>query len=105
MLTKAGYRVDFSTNGQEAVEKYTSAPGSFDLILMDVQMPGMNGREATREIREKGFHDVPIIAMTAESMPDDREKCFKAGMNDYISKPIRGDVVFTIIKKWILKNN
>jgi len=105
MLTKAGYRVDFSANGREAVEKYTSAPGSFDLILMDVQMPGMDGREATREIREKGFHDIPIIAMTAESMPDDREKCLKAGMNDYISKPIRRDVVFTIIKKWVLKSN
>jgi signal transduction histidine kinase/DNA-binding response OmpR family regulator len=102
MLGQAGYQVSFAENGQEAVEKYISAPDTFDLIFMDIHMPGMDGREATRNIRRKGFGDVPIIAMTAESLEGDREKCLKAGMNDYISKPIKREVVFEMIKKWIL---
>jgi two-component system sensor histidine kinase/response regulator len=101
MLTGAGYRLDMVENGRQVVEKYISAPGKYDLILMDIQMPEMDGREATRQIREKGFDHVPIIAMTAESMKGDREKCFDAGMNDYISKPIRREIVFQMIKKWV----
>ncbi len=103
MLTRAGYRLDMVENGKQVVEKYISAPGKYDLILMDIQMPEMDGREATRMIREKGFDHVPIIAMTAESMKGDREKCFDAGMNDYISKPIRREIVFQMIKKWVLE--
>ncbi len=103
MLAKAGYSVDFADDGQEAVELYTSAPGNFDLILMDIQMPRMDGREATRKIREHGFTDIPIIAMTAESMQSDREKCLQAGMNDYISKPIRREMIFKMIKAWVLQ--
>jgi signal transduction histidine kinase/ligand-binding sensor domain-containing protein/CheY-like chemotaxis protein len=101
MLTGAGYRLDMVENGKQVVEKYISAPGKYDLILMDIQMPEMDGREATRMIREKGFDRVPIIAMTAESMKWDRQKCFDAGMNDYISKPIRREIVFQMIKKWV----
>ncbi len=73
------------------------------MILMDIQMPIMNGREATGEIRKQGYTDVPIIAMTAESMKGDRERCIEAGMNDYISKPIKRDVVFKMVKKWCLE--
>ncbi len=101
VLTRAGFRVDVARNGHEAVEKYTSAPEVFDLILMDVQMPEMNGLRATKAIREKGFDSVPIIAMTANAMKGDLENCLNAGMNDYIAKPIRRENVLEVIHKWI----
>jgi CheY-like chemotaxis protein len=101
MLTKAGCRLDVAENGQEAVEKYLADPGKFDLILMDIQMPEMDGRDAATMIRRKGYYTIPIIAMTAESMKGDREKCLAAGMNDYISKPINRNIVFEMIRKWV----
>jgi signal transduction histidine kinase/ligand-binding sensor domain-containing protein/CheY-like chemotaxis protein len=104
MLAKAGYRLDMVENGKQAVERFLSTPDQYDLILMDIQMPEMDGREATRRIRAEGFTQVPIIAMTAVSMKDDVEKCLKAGMNDFIAKPIRREVVFKMIKNWVLKD-
>lgn len=101
MLTRAGYQLELAENGREAVEMYTAAPNRFDLILMDIQMPKMDGKEATRIIRSAGFYDVPIIALTAESMKGDREKCLAAGMNDYIPKPIKRDKIFRVIRKWV----
>lgn len=102
MLTHAGHSLDIVVNGKEVVETYASAPERYDLIFMDIQMPEMDGREAARIIRSKGYNSVPIIAMTAESMKGDREKCLEAGMNDYISKPIKQETVFNMIKKWTL---
>jgi PAS domain S-box-containing protein len=99
MLSKAGYQVSVANNGKEAVDAYTAAPDAFDLIFMDVQMPEMDGKEATQTIRAQGFDDVPIIAMTAHAMKGDREMCLEAGMNDYLTKPIKRDAVFTIIEK------
>ena len=78
----------------------TANPENLDLIFMDIQMPEQDGREATREIRQKGFSDIPIIAMTAEAMIGDREKCLEAGMNDYIAKPIKRNEIFKVVKKW-----
>ncbi|MCP4150680.1 MAG: response regulator [bacterium] len=101
MLTKAGYRLEVVENGRAAVEKIISAKDAFDLVFMDIHMPEMDGREATKMIREKGFADIPIIAMTADSMKGDREKCLAAGMNDYIAKPIKRGIVFAMIKKWL----
>ncbi|MCP4213361.1 MAG: response regulator [bacterium] len=118
MLQKAGYSVKITENGKEALEAYRAEPGQYDLILMDIQMPEMNGREATGKIREleaAGFpasppppprsngekQRIPIIAMTAESMKGDREKCLAAGMDDYIPKPIKRAIVFEMIKKWV----
>ncbi len=103
MLSKAGYTVEVASNGIEAVEKYTSDPDGYDLIFMDVQMPEMDGKEATEKIREKGFHDVPIIAMTAHAMKGDRELCIEAGMNDYMTKPIKRDVVFAVLEKMVFQ--
>jgi ligand-binding sensor domain-containing protein/signal transduction histidine kinase/DNA-binding response OmpR family regulator len=100
MLTRAGYQLTVADNGKDAVEAFTSAPGQYDLIFMDIHMPGMNGIEATKIIREKGFHDIPIIAMTAESMKGDREKLLNLGMNDYIAKPIKREMVFKMVKTW-----
>jgi CheY-like chemotaxis protein len=113
ILTKAGYKVEVADDGKEAVEKYTSSPDGFDLIFMDVQMPEMDGLEATAKIREKELEletrnpqpesRIPIIAMTAAAMKGDREKCLDAGMDDYIPKPIKRQLVFEIIEKWVFK--
>ncbi|MBN2255980.1 MAG: response regulator, partial [Deltaproteobacteria bacterium] len=101
MLTKAGYHVDVAGNGTEAVNKYLKAPETYDLIFMDVQMPGMDGLEATRILRHGGFHDIPIIAMTAHAIKGDKDTCIAAGMNDYIAKPIKKDIVIQTAERWI----
>ena len=101
ILTKAGYTVEVAGNGRVAVECIAAAPNQFDLILMDVQMPEMDGLAATRELRARGFNTLPIIAMTANAMKGDREICLKAGMNDYITKPVKREIVYEIIEKWL----
>ncbi len=105
MLSKAGYTVALAANGHLAVEIFTRNPDLYDIILMDIQMPEMDGLEATRQIRAKGFHDVPIVAMTANAMKGDREKCLAAGMNDYISKPIKRELVFKILEERLYSSN
>ncbi len=102
MLKKAGYNITLAENGKEALDMFSSTPESFDLILMDLQMPELDGLSATRLLRKKGFADIPIIAMTANAMEGDRESCINAGMNDYISKPIKRELVFEKIKKWVI---
>ena len=101
MLAKGGYRVEVAGNGLEAVERFTASPEDFDLILMDIQMPEMDGMEATQAIRRKGFDAIPIVAMTAHAMKGDREMCLEAGMDDYIAKPIKRETVFKMIEKWV----
>ena len=103
MLSKAGYQVAVANNGKEAVERYMESPKDFDLIFMDIQMPEMDGLEATKAIREKGFDTIPIVAMTAHAMKGDREKCLEAGMDDYITKPIKRELVFEVLEKWVLE--
>ena len=100
MLSKAGYQVEVVNNGKEAVAAITGGPGRFDMIFMDVQMPVMNGIDACIEIRGKGFTTIPIIAMTAQAMKGDRERCLAAGMNDYMAKPIKREGVYEMVKKW-----
>lgn len=102
MLIKGGYSVEVAADGRKAVEKFTTNPAAFNLVFMDLQMPEIDGYEACRQIRSRGFTDVPIIAMTANALQSDRERCLQAGMNDYVSKPIRRETVFAMIKKWIL---
>ena len=127
MLTKAGYQVEVADNGQQAVDKFTSAPDKYDLVFMDIQMPELDGLEATAAIRDleanlAGKNDksnpeaagsqistrpehipgpIPIVAMTANAMKGDREICLEAGMNDYTTKPIKRDVVLGILDKWV----
>jgi PAS domain S-box-containing protein len=98
LLEKRGHTTVSAANGKEALEVYDA--DTFDLILMDIQMPGMDGFEATSAIREKeratGTH-IPIVAMTAHAMKGDRERCLEAGMDRYVSKPIRaGEMIETI---------
>jgi two-component system sensor histidine kinase/response regulator len=90
-------------NGKEAVATFTESPNAYDLIFMDVQMPEMDGKAATQTLRRLGFNDVPIVAMTAHAMKGDREMCLQAGMNDYITKPIKRETVFEMIKKYIFQ--
>lgn len=105
MLQKAGYTVEVVGNGREAVEAIRRGQKPFDIVLMDIQMPEMDGLEATRQIRREGFTDIPVIAMTANAMKGDREICIEAGMNDYISKPIKREIVFSIVEKWLYERN
>ncbi len=100
ILTLAGMTVHTGKNGLEAIEKIKNE--AFDVVLMDVQMPEMDGLEATIRIRnDLGNKDLPIIAMTAHAMRGDREKCIAAGMDDYISKPIDRLKLYTVLKKHI----
>ena len=98
ILDSEGYETRSAASGFEALGRLDS---SIDLVLLDILMPGMDGLRATKAIREKGFDSIPIIAMTANAMTGDREKCIDAGMNDYISKPIRRENVLEVIHKWI----
>ena len=102
-LEEAGAKVEKAWNGQEAVALFSKKPaGSFDAILMDVMMPVMDGMEATQRIRDLKREDaasIPIIAMTAQTTADIRETCRKAGMDDYIAKPIREEELAKVIRK------
>jgi PAS domain S-box-containing protein len=98
LLEKHGHRITVANNGREAVEFL--AEGEFDLVLMDMQMPEMDGIEATQHIRQKeagGGERIPIIAMTANVMPEDRQRCLEAGMDGYVSKPINTEALFAAI--------
>jgi CheY-like chemotaxis protein len=100
-LQKFGFELTIVNNGQEALDALSKA--SYHLILMDCEMPVMDGFEATRRIRSSGtpYQNIPIIAMTANAMSGDREQCLKAGMNDYVPKPFVVQDVIAIIQKVI----
>jgi two-component system sensor histidine kinase/response regulator len=88
VLGKRGFAVELANDGREALAKLESA--EFDLVLMDVQMPVLDGLEATRLIRQnERWKSLPIVAMTAHAMNGDRERCLEAGMTGYVSKPVR----------------
>ena len=101
MLEKAGIAVAIAENGAEAIEMLSAK--SYDGVLMDMQMPVMDGLCATREIRSKELYaHLPIIAMTANAMAGDRLKCLQAGMNDYIAKPLDPALMMTTLARWII---
>jgi CheY-like chemotaxis protein len=100
LLTDAGFTVDLAQNGQIALEKVKVA--DYDLVLMDMQMPVMDGITATREIRkELRLQALPIVAMTANAMQGDRDHCIAAGMNDHVAKPIEPEALWLALLKWI----
>jgi two-component system sensor histidine kinase/response regulator len=101
MLGKFGYKAQAVNNGKEVLE--CLALTSYDLLLMDIQMPEMDGYEATRAIRksQKAYSQIPIVAITSNAMKGDDEKCFEAGMDDYISKPIDATMLQKKIDHWI----
>jgi len=101
LLEKLGCRIDVAANGQEAVNML--AQMAYDVVFMDCQMPEMDGFAATAIIRQREAHSeqhIPIIAMTANAMQGDRERCLAAGMDDYISKPVKYDEIIAMLRKW-----
>jgi PAS domain S-box-containing protein len=98
-LEKLGYQATAVANGVEAVEVLQQ--GSYDVVLMDCQMPGVDGFEATRRIRRSGAPYVPIIAVTADAMAGDRERCLREGMDDYLSKPVGLRPLADVLTKWL----
>jgi CheY-like chemotaxis protein len=100
MLEKLGLRVDVAGNGREAVEMVKTLP--YDLVFMDCHMPEMDGFEAVAAIRrrESGGRHTPVVAMTADVLDSYREQCLKAGMDDFVAKPVKMEALVQAVKKW-----
>lgn len=109
ILSSFGLKVEIAVNGLDAVHKITQntdSTSAFDIVLMDIQMPEMNGIQATQEIRKNPlFKDLPIVAMTAHAMVGDKEKSLNAGMNEHITKPIDPDELYKTLKRWLQPSN
>jgi len=105
MMKRAGYRVDVACNGKEALDIYYRAPLKYNLVLMDINMPVMDGFETTLTLRayerENGLDPVPVLALTANVLDDFKQRCQEVGMDDFLTKPIKRDVVFAAIRKWV----
>ncbi len=102
LLSQAGIEVTIAGHGREGVETLVARPDAFDGVLMDIQMPVMDGYAATGEIRKDArFRALPVIAMTANAMAGDREKALAAGMNDHVAKPIDVEELFEVLSRWI----
>ncbi len=104
LLRSNGLIVTLAVNGEDALACLKE--DTFDAVLMDCQMPVMDGHEATIQIRKiEKYKNLPILAMTANAMSEDRDKALASGMNDHISKPINVKLMFEVIGKWILNDN
>jgi CheY-like chemotaxis protein len=99
ILQRAGFCIDLVADGSEALEAHRL--NAYDVILMDCQMPVMDGFEACRHIRELGQPQPVIIAVTANALVGERERCLSAGMDDYLSKPFQAEQLVAIVKKWV----
>ena len=101
LMKGAGLEIDVAANGREAVEMLAAGSGRYDMVLMDIQMPELDGYEATRRIRAEPWGaDIPIIAMTAHALDEERHKALAAGMNDHISKPLDPELMFVTMSRY-----
>ena len=98
ILQRAGFQIDLVADGNEAVEAHRANP--YDVILMDCQMPAMDGFEASRQIRLLEQRQPIIIAVTANALVGERERCLGAGMDDYLSKPFQAEQLVAVVRKW-----
>jgi CheY-like chemotaxis protein len=103
LLEATGVSADIASNGQQAIERIQAAgPGRYDLVFMDLQMPVMDGYEATRRLRDdERFRGLTIIAMTAHAMKEERQRCLDVGMNDHVSKPIEPPTLYGVLRRWL----
>ena len=101
ILQRAGFNIDLVADGSEALEAHRANP--YDLILMDCQMPTMDGFEACRQIRQLAQTQPVIIAVTANALVGERERCLNAGMDDYLSKPFQAEQLVAVVRKWIVQ--
>ena len=102
LLRRKGISVDVVTDGIKAVSRVLNEPSRYDMILMDIQMPGMDGCEATRKIRtDPRFKELPIIAVTAHAYSEEQQRCREAGMNEHLTKPLQAEALFSTIRKWL----
>jgi CheY-like chemotaxis protein len=103
MLTKLGYQVEVARHGREAIDMLGKS--GYGIVLMDCQMPEMDGFEATRIIRDRSSavldHEIPVIAMTANAFPEDRARALACGMNDFLAKPVERPVLASMLEKWL----
>jgi CheY-like chemotaxis protein len=99
ILQRAGFTIDLAADGMETLEAHRRQP--YDLILMDCQMPIMDGFEASREIRSLTLPQPAIVAVTANALVGERERCLNAGMDDYLSKPFQAEQLVAVVVKWI----
>jgi CheY-like chemotaxis protein len=99
ILQRAGFNIDLVGDGSEALEAHRASP--YDIILMDCQMPIMDGFEASRQIRLLSQRQPAIIAVTANALLGERERCLGAGMDDYLSKPFQAEQLISLVRKWI----
>lgn len=105
LLKRLGFHTEAVTNGKEALGKVRTSKGSYDVILMDCQMPVMDGYETTRYIREwevaNGLDRTPVIALTADVLPGTEQNCLESGMDDYLSKPVRKENLRNVMERWV----
>jgi CheY-like chemotaxis protein/signal transduction histidine kinase len=105
LLERHGMKVGYAETGTEAIEVLGQHPDDYDIVLMDIMMPEMDGYEATRALRQMpGLADIPIVTVTAKAMKDDREKCLDAGANDYLAKPVEADQLLTVLRAWLCRD-
>ncbi len=102
ILEHVGVHVTAANNGREALSVMTCEAGQFDLVLMDLHMPELDGYEATRILREEWSADeLPIIAVTADVLQEDKQHCLRVGMNDHLAKPVEQDQLYGCLLKWL----
>ncbi|MBN2007285.1 MAG: response regulator [Anaerolineae bacterium] len=104
VLHEKGLKVNVAASGARALEMLSETPSEFDIVLMDIMMPDMDGYETIARIRAQAqFHDLPILALTAKAMKGDAERCIAAGANDYLSKPVDVDRLFSVLRVWLYR--